>query len=171
MRSARHAAVPTTLGPLTITADQDALTGIYFSAHRYPPTPQRTGTPVAAASDAVISRAADQLREYLAGQRRTFDLPLAPGGDEFSERVWQMLLAIPFGATTSYGEIAAELGNPHLAQRVGQSVGHNPISIVIPCHRVLGADGSLTGYAGGLERKRALLDLEEPAASAAGRLF
>lgn len=168
---ARHAVAPTTLGELTFTATGEALTGVYFPGHRYPASTDRLGHRIDAASDPVLDAAVAQLTEYLAGQRRTFEVPLRPGGDEFSERVWAMLLEIPFGQTTTYGDLARRMGNVNLAQRVGQSVGHNPISIIIPCHRVLGADGSLTGYAGGLERKRALLDLEEPAADTAGRLF
>jgi methylated-DNA-[protein]-cysteine S-methyltransferase len=100
-----------------------------------------------------------------------FDLPLAVDGDEFQRRVWAMLDEIPFGETTTYGELAERLGDKALAQRVGQAVGHNPLSIVVPCHRVVGKDGKLTGYAGGLKRKQFLLDLEEPAAVKSERLF
>ncbi len=167
----RHALVPTTLGELTLSADGDALTGLYFPAHTHPPTAERLGEQVDHGRDALLSAAAAQLEEYLAGKRREFDLPLRPGGDAFSEKVWARLRAIDYGDTVTYGDLARELGNRHLAQRVGWSVGHNPISIIIPCHRVLGADGSLTGFAGGLARKRRLLALEEPDAEQAGRLF
>ncbi|HUH53211.1 MAG TPA: methylated-DNA--[protein]-cysteine S-methyltransferase [Microbacteriaceae bacterium] len=121
--------------------------------------------------DILLTNTLLQLKEYLDGIRTVFSLPLSPEGNEFSNQVWQILLSIPYGSTTTYGTIASELGNPYLAQRVGQAVGHNPISIIIPCHRVLGADGSLTGYVGGLEIKRQLLALEEPAAVSANRLF
>lgn len=119
----------------------------------------------------MIGETARQVREYLAGERESFDLMVKTDGDQFSERVWARLRKIPRGSTTTYGAIATELGNRALAQRVGQAVGHNPVSIIIPCHRVIGADGSLTGFAGGLERKRTLLELEEPAELAATRLF
>lgn len=98
-------------------------------------------------------------------------MPTRTGGDEFFEQVWALLCEIPYGQTTTYGALAERLGDRRLAQRVGQAVGRNPISILIPCHRVLGADGSLTGYAGGLDRKRFLLELEEPVEASASRLF
>ncbi|KAB1660263.1 methylated-DNA--[protein]-cysteine S-methyltransferase [Pseudoclavibacter chungangensis] len=167
----RHATVATTIGELLAVADGDVLTGLYFPAHRYPPAPDSIGGRVEASDDDVFSRLAKQLEAYFDGRRRAFDIAVHTSGDELSERVWALLREIPFGETTTYGALAARLGNPHLAQRVGQCVGHNPISIVIPCHRVLGADGSLTGFAGGLERKRFLLDLEEPEHVRAGRLF
>lgn len=163
-----HTRIPTPLGELLLVAESGALTGLYFPDHRYPPAADSIG---ADGSDPVFNDAAHQLAEYFAGERTDFDLPLAPRGDEFSQAVWAILCAIPFGETTSYGAIARELGNPALAQRVGQAVGHNPISIIVPCHRVLGADGSLTGFAGGLERKRFLLELEEPVSAKAERLF
>lgn len=180
--STRHALVPTEIGELLLVAEStepgdgregagDALIGLYFPGHTYPPAEDAIGVRVEEAADPLLSRAARELREYLAGERREFEVPIATHGDPLSEQVWQVLRRIPYGETTTYGAIAAELGRPGLAQRVGQAVGHNPISIVIPCHRVLGADGSLTGFAGGLERKRRLLALEEPDAEAAGRLF
>ncbi|WP_312977210.1 methylated-DNA--[protein]-cysteine S-methyltransferase [Corynebacterium sp.] len=112
-----------------------------------------------------------QLTEYLEGARKSFDVPITTHGNAFSEKVWALLRQIPYGETTTYGALAASLGNPRLAQRVGQVVGQNPVSIIIPCHRVVGADGSLTGYAGGLERKRWLLELEEPVEISSSRLF
>lgn len=168
----RHGIFPTSLGDLLFTAEGDALTGIYFPDHRYPPSQETMGEDLGfEPEDTVLTETARQLREYLLGERTTFDVPLAPHGDDFSQQVWNILIDIPYGSTTTYGEIAVRLGNRALAQRVGQSVGHNPVSIIIPCHRVLGADGSLTGYAGGLDRKRTLLELEEPEPEAAGRLF
>lgn len=166
-----HTLVATSIGELTLTGDGSHLTGLYFPAHRYPPDAQRLGEYVALDKDDVLSCAARQIREYLAGGRRGFDLPLHPGGNDFQESVWRMLLAIPYGSTTTYGDLARRLGNVSLAQQVGQAVGHNPISMVIPCHRVVGHDGGLTGYAGGLDRKRALLDLEEPEQARNARLF
>lgn len=165
----RHATVDTGLGALLLVADDDALCGVYFPDHRHPP--KEVGEAAAVAGDPVLSAAATQVREYLDGRRTGFELPLRPRGDDFSQQVWRMLQEIPYGRTTTYGALAARLGNPRLAQRVGQAVGRNPLSIVVPCHRVLGADGSLTGFAGGLDRKRALLALEEPAAAATDRLF
>ena len=167
----RHAYAETELGDLLFVADGAALTGLYFPGHWYPPSAEQTGERVGPDADPVIARAVAQLRDYLAGTRREFDLPVATHGDAFSERVWAMLREIPYGETTTYGALAQRLGDGHLAQRVGQAVGHNPVSIVVPCHRVVGADGSLTGYAGGLARKRALLELEEPAEQRAARLF
>jgi methylated-DNA-[protein]-cysteine S-methyltransferase len=173
--SARHTFATTSLGDLLLVAESgeagDALIGVYFPGHTYPPAPDAIGDRVDEGGDRLLAQAARELREYLAGDRREFDVPIATHGDELSERVWQRLRLIPYGETTTYGTIATELGSPGLAQRVGQAVGHNPLSIVIPCHRVLGANGSLTGFAGGLERKRRLLELEEPDAASAGRLF
>lgn len=166
----RHAHVPTILGDLLLLAEDDDLVGVYFPGHTYPPSADRLGARTEE-SDPVIGRAAAQLREYLRGERRAFDLPVATDGDVFAERVWARLREIPYGATTTYGELAAELGDPRLAQAVGQAVGHNPLSIIVPCHRVLGSDGSLRGFAGGLERKRTLLALEEPPERRAARLF
>jgi methylated-DNA-[protein]-cysteine S-methyltransferase len=102
----------------------------------------------------------EQLNEYFAGSRREFDLPLSMVGNPFELRVWDELQTIPYGETTSYGEIARRIGNPGAPRAVGLANGRNPIAVIVPCHRVIGADGSLTGYGGGLERKRLLLDLE-----------
>ena len=129
--------------------------------------PSRSARSDAAANDAMLASALPRHR----CKSSDSDTSIATAGDEFSERVWALLKEIPYGETTTYGALAAALGNPRLAQRVGQCVGHNPISVIIPCHRVVGADGSLTGYAGGLDRKRRLLDLEEPPEVAAARLF
>ena len=154
-----------------LVASGDALIGLYFEAHTYPPAADLIGQLTSTTGDSVLTQAESELREYLRGERQSFDVKISTSGDEFSERVWQKLLEIPFGETTTYGAIAAELGSTGLAQRVGQSVGHNPLCIFIPCHRVLGANGQLTGYAGGLDRKRTLLAIEEPSPQSAGRLF
>ncbi len=167
----RHAYIDTELGGMLLVAHDDALTGAYFEGQKYPPAADAIGDVVSIEEDRLLAQAATEMRAYLAGERDSFDVPIAPQGDEFSQRVWQILLRIPYGETVTYGAIADELGSKGLSQRVGQSVGHNPLSVIVPCHRVLGADGSLTGYAGGLDRKRALLALEEPDASEAGRLF
>ncbi|MBK0418990.1 methylated-DNA--[protein]-cysteine S-methyltransferase [Leucobacter sp. CSA1] len=167
----RHAWTGTELGELLMVACDAGVTGLYFPSHRRMPDASGFGPRVDAASDPLLARTRAQLAEYFAGSRREFDVPLAPAGDEFSERVWLILREIPYGETTTYGAIAARLGEPRLAQRVGQAVGRNPVSIIVPCHRVVGADGSLTGYAGGLERKRRLLEIEEPPEAAASRLF
>jgi methylated-DNA-[protein]-cysteine S-methyltransferase len=108
----------------------------------------------------LIKKAASQLAEYFDGKRKTFNLPLAPEGTEFQQKVWQALQAIPFGETRSYGEIAAQIGRPKASRAVGMANNRNPIVIIIPCHRVIGSDGSLTGYGGGLKVKEFLLKLE-----------
>ncbi|TWD81774.1 methylated-DNA-[protein]-cysteine S-methyltransferase [Kribbella amoyensis] len=168
----RHAIVTTTLlGDVTLVASGDALAGVYFPGHWVKPDPAHLGDEVVVESDPVLTTAARQLAEYLDGGRESFDLPLRAVGDEFERGVWALLAEIPYGATTTYGEIAQRLGDRSLAQRVGQAVGRNPLSVVVPCHRVVGKDGKLTGYAGGLRRKQALLGLEEPAADQVGRLF
>ena len=114
--------------------------------------------------DPLLGRVEEQLNEYFAGDRRDFDLPLANDGTEFQQKVWNELRKIPYGETASYGEVAARLGYlPVVSRAVGAANGSNPIPIVVPCHRVIGASGKLTGYAGGIERKRTLLELERPA--------
>lgn len=168
---ARHTVVDSSLGELTLVAADDAIAGLYFPGHWYPPTAEMIGVRVAAADDPLLAEAARQLADYLTGERTSFDLPLATQGDPLQESVWAVLKQIPFGTTTTYGEIATRLGNRSLAQAVGQAVGHNPISIIVPCHRVVGSDGKLTGFAGGLRRKQRLLELEEPVSVKAGRLF
>jgi len=137
------------VGPLAVTvADDGAVTRIDFG----------TG---AVSDDPRLQTVVAQLREYFAGERTDFDLPLRPdGGSPFERRVWQALLEIPYGETVSYGQIAARIGHPGKARAVGRANGRNPIAIVCPCHRVIGSDGSLTGYGGGLDRKRVLLALE-----------
>ena len=167
----RHAVIDIPLGELTLVADADALVGLYFRHHWYRPSADAFGPRVDAASDSLLAEAKAQLRDYLAGARSDSDLPTALGGDDLQRRVWDRLTTIPFGETITYGEIAAELADGSTAQDVGAAVGRNPLSIVVPCHRVVGKDGKLTGYAGGLERKKFLLDLEEPAEVREARLF
>ncbi|MET7395539.1 methylated-DNA--[protein]-cysteine S-methyltransferase [Dactylosporangium sp. NPDC005572] len=169
--STRHILVETTLGSVTIVASGDAITGLYFRHHIRRPAQETFGQEVTTAADALLAEAAGQLIDYLAGGRRAFDLPFDASGDAFQRAVWSIVAEIPFGETATYGQIAERLGDKSLAYRVGQAVGANPLCIFVPCHRVVGANGNLTGYAGGLKRKQALLELEEPAQVRAGRLF
>ncbi len=142
-------------GPLTLISNGAALTDLQFENPRYAYTPAPKG------DDSILTAARRQLDQYFAGKLRAFDLPLAPKGTEFQQRVWQALLAIPYGVTRSYGQQAAAIGSPQASRAVGLANGRNPISIVIPCHRVIGANGSLTGYGGGMARKQLLLELEQ----------
>jgi methylated-DNA-[protein]-cysteine S-methyltransferase len=166
-----HTTIDSPIGELTLVAADGVLAGLYFPGHWYMPAPEAFG----ARSERGFERAEAELAEYFAGERTGFDLPTAAtGGDEFQRRVWGLIDRIPYGETTTYGEMAAELGaDPTLARKVGGAVGRNPLSILVPCHRVVGKDGKLTGYAGGLERKRQLLELEGASvvAVAATRLF
>lgn len=149
------------LGPMLLAGDEEHLVGLwlagqkYFAAHLPPDVPVRADLPL-------FGRTADWLARYFAGEAPDpAEIPLAPAGSEFQKRVWAELVKIPYGRTTTYGAIAraiaAGTGRPAANQAVGGAVGHNPISILIPCHRVVGANGSLTGYAGGLDKKRWLL--------------
>jgi methylated-DNA-[protein]-cysteine S-methyltransferase len=167
----RHAVIDSPLGELTLVADDNALIGVYFRHHWYRPSVDTFGPRVDAGLDIVLADARAQLDEFLAGDRIQFDVPTRTHGDDLQRRIWDRLTAIPYGETVTYGELADELANGTTAQQVGAAVGRNPLSIVIPCHRVVGKDGKLTGYAGGLERKKFLLDLEEPAEVRAARLF
>ena len=153
--AARHASP---LGPMLLAATPGGLAGVWFDGQRHHPPaaewPLDPGHPT-------LQRAMAQLDEYFAGRRTVFDLPLdLAAGTAFQQSVWQALLSIPCGGRTSYGVLSQRLGKPMAVRAVGAAVGRNPLSIVVPCHRVLGADGSLTGYAGGLDRKTALLRLE-----------
>jgi methylated-DNA-[protein]-cysteine S-methyltransferase len=154
--SATHTTIDSPIGELTLVARDGVLSGIYFPGHWHMPAPEVFGT----RSGRGFEQAREQLGEYFAGERTEFELATAIVGDEFQRRVWERIDHIPFGQTTTYGEMAHELGDPALARKVGGAVGRNPLSIVTPCHRVVGKDGRLTGYAGGLDRKRFLLELE-----------
>ncbi|MGC1166003.1 MAG: methylated-DNA--[protein]-cysteine S-methyltransferase [Solirubrobacterales bacterium] len=152
-----HTGIDSPLGELTLVAVDGVLSGLYFPGHWYMPDPEVFGTRSAAG----FERAEAELSEYFAGERDAFELATTAAGNEFQRRVWELIARIPYGRTTTYGEIARELGDePTLARKVGGAVGHNPLSVIVPCHRVVGKDGKLTGYAGGLERKRFLLELE-----------
>jgi methylated-DNA-[protein]-cysteine S-methyltransferase len=155
------------VGGLTLVADDGLLTGLYFPHHWRAPDPVSYGRP----AEAGFGEVKRQLAGYFAGERQGFDLPLDIRGDEFQCRVWDLISAIPYGQTATYGELARELGSEVLAKDVGAAAGRNPLCVIVPCHRVVGKDGRLTGYAGGLARKRFLLDLEEPAARKSAKLF
>ena len=144
--------VDTPIGTLWLSRDEHGLRRIDFH-----------GPDGADAHDPLLAEAEVQLQAYFAGERRSFELPLSPHGTDFQRRVWAAVEAIPYGATTSYSALAAELGSASACRAVGAANGRNPLPVVIPCHRVLGAAGGLTGYGGGLDRKRALLDLESGA--------
>lgn len=147
-----YTTIDSPIGELLLTAEHGALTGLHFSPFaidrewRHDPE--------------ALHAAATQLAEYFAGERTRFDLELSPEGTEFQRKVWAMLQEIPYGETTTYGTLANQLGNPRTVRAVGLANGRNPIAVIIPCHRVIGANGSLVGFGGGLDRKRALLDHE-----------
>ena len=141
--------VASPIGPLTLVAAGGALAGVYMDAQRHLPAVVASAKP------------ASQLAEYFAGRRTEFDLPIEMAGTDFQRRVWAALREIPYGETVSYGELARELGKASASRAVGLANGKNPVSVIVPCHRVVGSDGSLTGYGGGLDRKRFLLDLEQ----------
>jgi methylated-DNA-[protein]-cysteine S-methyltransferase len=139
----------TTVGPLTLEGDDRTVTRIGF------------GDPIAPQGDSrAVAAAAIQLEQYFAGERTEFELDVELDGSPFERRVWEELRAIPYGQTATYAEIARRIGHPGASRAVGRANARNPVAVIVPCHRVIGSDGSLTGYAGGLEMKRALLDLE-----------
>jgi methylated-DNA-[protein]-cysteine S-methyltransferase len=157
-----YTTIDSPLGPLLASFQNGSLAGLSFLDGRRPVEP--AAHPQPRHDDDAIATLESQLEEYFAGERRTFEFPLALRGSDWELRVWNALLEIPYGHTRSYGEIAGELCNVSASRAVGLANARNPIALIVPCHRVIGADGSLTGYGGGLERKRTLLDLE------AGRL-
>jgi methylated-DNA-[protein]-cysteine S-methyltransferase len=153
-----HTVVPSPIGPLTVVADDGELVRLAMS----PPAaldPDELGE----RSDLAFGDVVRQLGEYFAGERTSFDLPLRPRGSDFELAVWHQLTLIPYGETRSYGHVAKAVGEPGGAQAVGAANGRNPLAVVVPCHRVIGADGTLVGFGGGLPRKRFLLDLEQRA--------
>lgn len=154
--TATHTTIDSPVGELTLVAKDGVLSGIYFPGHWHMPAPEVFGT----RSERGFEPVEQQLSEYFAGERTEFELATTVAGDEFQRRVWALIDRIPYGQTTTYGGMAQEPGDAVLARDVGAAVGRNPLSIVVPCHRVVGKDGKLTGYAGGLERKRFLLELE-----------
>ncbi len=144
----------TPLGRLTVASDGRAVTAIAFGERDFPGERRATE---------LTNRAANQLQEYLAGKRRSFDLPLAPAGTDFQKKVWNALMDIPYGETRSYSEVASAIGSPKACRAVGGANNRNPLPIVVPCHRVVGSNGALVGYAGGTKVKAFLLDLERRA--------
>lgn len=151
-----HTTTPSTLGDLTLVRDATGIVGLYFPHHWHRPDPATFGPVSDTGFDEVIS----QLKEHLAGKRRGFELPLSAYGDDFQTRVWQQVREIPYGHTVTYGALAAQVGGRVSAQRIGNAVARNPLCILVPCHRVVGSGGKLTGYAGGIARKQQLLALE-----------
>jgi methylated-DNA-[protein]-cysteine S-methyltransferase len=145
-------------GRMLLTASEAGLTGVYFERQKH--LPGRARAWERDRDNPHLARARRQLAEYFAGKRRRFDLALDPRGTPFQRAVWNAIALVPYGETISYGELARRAGFPEAVRAVGAATGRNPIGIVVPCHRIVGADGSLTGYAGGLARKRALLRLE-----------
>ncbi len=160
-----YTTVDSPIGELLLTGDGHALHGLYMQAGR-----RKRIHPEWERSDEPFAVVAHQLDEYFAGERREFDVPLVLDGPPFQRQAWHALREIPYGETVSYGEQARRIGQPDAARAVGAANGQNPIAVIVPCHRVIGADGSLTGFGGGIERKRLLLDLEADAVSAAMRM-
>jgi methylated-DNA-[protein]-cysteine S-methyltransferase len=168
----RHVVVESPIGPLTLVAEGAALSCIYMTDHRHMPDPERFGPEADPPVDDVLSRTSDQLEEYFAGERQEFDVPLDEvAGTEFQRKVWAELREIPYGETISYAELARRIGQPTAFRAVGLANGRNPISIIVPCHRVVGSGGSLTGYGGGTDRKQLLLDLEAKTSGTEVSLF
>lgn len=155
---------PSPVGQLVLTATDVGLTGIYFPTSRHGPPTLETDDWLEddgrGPGSAILARTRGQLDEYFAGKRMTFDVPLAAEGTGFERRVWGALQAIPYGTTLSYGELARRLGDPRATRAVGAANGKNPIPIIVPCHRVVGSRGELTGFGGGIDRKRWLLEHE-----------
>ncbi|MDT5274771.1 MAG: methylated-DNA-[protein]-cysteine S-methyltransferase [Mycobacterium sp.] len=158
-----HTVIGSALGELTLVRDAEGLRGLYFPHHWYRPDPATFGP----RRDQGFDETTLQLTEYLAGARREFELALVARGDPLQIAVWRLIADIPYGATSSYGELAMQLGGGITAQQTGAAIGRNPLSIVVPCHRVVGRNGKLTGYAGGIARKSYLLDLERMPVQAA----
>ncbi len=159
-REMQYQYLPTPIGKLTIVGDESAIHHILLPNQLADPQPDW----MPAGSTCPVADCARQLREYFAGARQNFDLPLKPSGTPFQRKVWETLLDIPFGETIAYSELAKRVGKPKAARAVGSANGANRIAIVIPCHRVIAADGTLGGYGGGLDVKQQLLDLEAPGA-------
>jgi methylated-DNA-[protein]-cysteine S-methyltransferase len=156
-----HTVVASPVGPLTLVAADGVLAGLYMTEQRHRPPGEVLGGPAENPDGQPFAAASRQLREYFDGERTEFDLELALDGTAFQRRVWTALRNIPYGQTISYGQLADRIGQPSASRAVGLANGKNPIGIIVPCHRVVGADGSLTGYGGGIERKRFLLAHEQ----------
>ncbi|MGI5379292.1 methylated-DNA--[protein]-cysteine S-methyltransferase [Streptomyces sp. CA-251387] len=152
----QHTVIDSPYGPLTLVAEDGVLCGLYMTDQRHRPPEETFGT----RDESPFAEAEDQLEAYFAGELKEFTLELRLRGTPFQRSVWDQLRKIPYGETRSYGELADALGNPTASRAVGLANGKNPIGIIVPCHRVVGANGSLTGYGGGLDRKQRLLDFE-----------
>jgi methylated-DNA-[protein]-cysteine S-methyltransferase len=159
--SRSHAVIESPIGPLTLVTEDGKLTGLYMDVAGHEPDEATLGERVTVDDEPVLTSAASQLLAYFAGELTDFDLPLSMEGTGFQRTVWSGLREIPYGETISYGELAKRIGQPSASRAVGLANGRNPISIVVPCHRVIGSNGSLTGYGGGLPRKQYLLALEQ----------
>lgn len=164
-----YTVIESPLGPLTAVATADGLCGLYMSDAAH--LPATFGAPATGTTDGAFDQLREELGEYFARDRTQFSVATAASGTPFQHRVWAALVEIPYGQTRSYGQLAVALGDVRVVRAVGAANGRNPLSIVVPCHRVVGADGTLTGYAGGLERKELLLALEDPARIRATPLF
>jgi methylated-DNA-[protein]-cysteine S-methyltransferase len=161
--SETYTTMPSPVGDLLLTGEDGRLTGLYLPSDRY--ARHAAANPGSARrNDAAFAAVRRQLEEYFAGERGSFDLPVAPAGTPFQQGVWAELQRIGYGTTITYAELAARIGRPTAIRATGAANGANPVSIVIPCHRVIGSNGTLTGYGGGLEAKRFLLDLERAGA-------
>ncbi len=160
-RPRSHTVIDSPIGPLTLIAENGRLAGLHMEITRHEPGAGALGAAVANDAEPVLASAASQLDAYFDGELTSFDLPLTLDGSGFQRTVWAALQEIPYGETISYGVLATRIGQPSASRAVGLANGRNPVSIVVPCHRVIGADGSLTGYGGGMDRKRFLLALEQ----------
>ncbi|MFD4828838.1 methylated-DNA--[protein]-cysteine S-methyltransferase [Streptomyces uncialis] len=156
----QHTLIDSPYGPLTLVATGGTLCGVYMTDQRHRPPEESFGD----RDPGPFTETARQLDAYFAGELTDFDLPFSLDGTPFQRSVWEQLLRIPFGETRTYGELAEALGNPAASRAVGLANGKNPISVIVPCHRVIGANGNLTGYGGGLPRKQRLLDFERGSA-------
>ncbi|MGW2594050.1 methylated-DNA--[protein]-cysteine S-methyltransferase [Streptomyces sp. NPDC001515] len=163
----RHTVTDSPYGPLTLVASDGVLCGLYMTGQRHRPPEETFGVP----DPAPFDEAVEQLDAYFAGELRAFDLPLRLEGTPFQRLVWAELLRIPYGETRTYGELAGNLGKPGASRAVGLANGKNPVGIIVPCHRVIGASGGLTGYGGGLDRKQRLLAFENGTEDAVPALF
>jgi methylated-DNA-[protein]-cysteine S-methyltransferase len=159
-----HTVIDSPVGPLTLVATDGTLSAIYMEQQRHRPAQETFGD----SDPDAFGKVTEQLGEYFAGERTQFTLPLAAEGTAFQRSVWQALCDIPYGETRSYGQLAERIGKPGAARAVGLANGRNPVSIVVPCHRVIGSTGKLTGYGGGIARKRHLLDFERGALASQG---
>ncbi|MFF4501128.1 methylated-DNA--[protein]-cysteine S-methyltransferase [Streptomyces sp. NPDC001401] len=155
-----HTVIDSPYGPLTLVAEDGTLCGLYMTDQRHRPPEETFGL----RDDTLFDESEEQLKAYFAGELKEFTVELRLHGTPFQRSVWDQLRKIPYGETRSYGDLADALGNPSASRAVGLANGRNPIGIIVPCHRVVGANGSLTGYGGGLDRKQRLLDFESAAA-------